>query len=90
MACSTIGSRMGRRATSRSKSLPPMSLGWITDMWLDDDERARCSANCTPSSPAMPESAAGPQRYIMRLALAPLIEPDIVSMQRTPPPPPTR
>jgi hypothetical protein len=68
--------------------LPPLSLGWITDMWLDEDDARALQRELHAIAARHAGQRAGPQRYIMRLALAPLIEPDIVSMQRTPPPPP--
>ena len=67
--------------------LPPMSLGWVTDLWLDDDQARALQRELHAIVARHVGQRAGSQRYIMRLALAPLLEPDIVSMQRTPPPP---
>jgi hypothetical protein len=72
------------------EELPPMSLGWITDIWLDDDQARALQRELHVIVARHAGKRSGPQRFIMRLALAPLIEPDIVSMQRTPPPPPAR
>ncbi len=69
------------------EQLPPISLGWVTDMWLDEDEARVLQRELRAIVARHAGQRTGPQRFIMRRALAPLLEPDIVSIQHAPGPP---
>jgi len=70
--------------------LTPLSLGWVTDMWLDEAQARQLQRELHAIVARHAGERSGPQRYIMRLALAPLLEPDIVSGPRPTPPAPQR
>jgi transposase len=58
--------------------LPPMSGGWITGMWLDDDDARALQRELHALIERFAQRRSGQSQFIMRLALAPLVGPDLM------------
>lgn len=67
--------------------LPPISIGWLTDVWLDESQARELQQQLRAIVARHRGQRTGSQRYIMRLSLSPLLEPDIVVAQPPSPAP---
>ncbi|MCU0951530.1 MAG: hypothetical protein MUC68_10810 [Burkholderiaceae bacterium] len=67
--------------------LPPLCGGWMSNMWLDEPEARQLQRELNDLVRRYATRRDGRDRYLMRLALAPLLEPDILPgyMPRTAP-----
>jgi len=67
--------------------LPPLSGGWITDMWLDEPEARELQCELQAVIDRYAQRRGGAVPYIMRLALAPMGMPDFLPSAVKPPQP---
>lgn len=58
--------------------LPPMCGGWHSNMWLDESDARQLQRELADLVRRYATRRGGRDRYVMRLALAPLMEPDVL------------